>query len=443
VVKELIARLRTFNEGEALLGCAARLGPLRNVPIPQLLAFAAQLSYLNLPERAIAFLDEARRADPDYPPTLLSRAQVLIYLGRFDEAQADLERCLKRTPGLPKLYWLLATLGRMPRDGRFAQAIVDALQRPGLPAEDTAMLGFALHAELDRAGRTTQAWQALELGCRAKRATLRYAPADTEALVAALMLTTGALPDAAGANGHAHRVPIFITGMHRSGTTLLEQLLSAHQDVQGIGELYDFTSAMRHATDHHCRGVIDITLVKRARSVDFADVGARYLAGVEWRLGSPRFFTDKLPSNFFNIGYIAHALPQAKILHMVRDPVETCFSNLRELFSDANPYSYDLAELAHFHGQYRRLMAHWRRALPGRVLDVDYARLTREPEAVMREVSAFCGIEFDPAMVDTRASRRSVATASAVQVREGIQARDVPKWAPYADQLAPLIRALG
>jgi tetratricopeptide (TPR) repeat protein len=441
VVKELIARLRTFNEGEALLACAARLGPLRNVAIPQLLAFAAQLSYLNLPERAIAFLDEAKRADPDYPPTLLSRAQVLIYLGRFADAQADLDRCLKRAPGLPKLYWLMATLGRTPRDGRLAQAIVDSLQRPGHAAEDTAMLGFALHAELDRAGRHGQAWQALELGCRAKRATLHYAPADTEALVSALI---DAHPGRVAADERrgSDRVPVFIVGMHRSGTTLLEQLLSGHSEVQGIGELYDFTSAMRDATDHHCRGVIDGTLVERARGADFDQVGERYLRGVAWRLGSERLFTDKLPSNFFNIGYIARALPHARILHMVRDPVETCFSNLRELFSDANPYSYDLAELAHFHGQYRRLMAHWHRALPGRILDVDYARLTREPEATMREVSAFCGLPFESAMLDTAASSRGVATASAVQVRQGIQVRDVPKWAPYAAQLQPLIRAL-
>jgi hypothetical protein len=319
--------------------------------------------------------------------------------------------------------------------------MVDALQRPGLAAEDTAMLGFALHAELDRAGQHAQAWRALELGCRAKRATLHYAMADTEALVAALIESRVAA-GAADAPAVGARTPVFIVGMHRSGTTLLEQLLSAHTEVQGIGELYDFTSAMRNATDHHCRGVIDRSLVQRAEQVDFDAVGRHYLAGVEWRLGSERVFTDKLPSNFLNIGYIARALPEARILHMVRDPVETCFSNLRELFSDANPYSYDLGELAHFHRQYRRLMAHWHCVLPGRILDVDYDRLTRDPEAVMREVSGFCGIDFEPAMLDTRSSR-GVATASAVQVRQGIQARDVPKWAPYATELAPLIRALG
>ena len=171
-------------------------------------------------------------------------------------------------------------------------------------------------------------------------------------------------------------------------------------------------------------------------------VGSGYLSGMEWRLGKGRFFTDKLPSNFLNIGFICRALPQAKILHMVRDPVETCFSNLRELFSDANPYSYDQLELADFYKQYRRLMAHWHQAFPGRILDVDYARLTRDTETVLREACDFCGLDFQPEMLDMGKRTRGVATASAVQVRSKVEARERPKWAPYEAYLQPLIEAL-
>ena len=238
------------------------------------------------------------------------------------------------------------------------------------------------------------------------------------------------------------KLPIFIVGMHRSGTTLLEQLLDGSPQVRGVGELYDFTSAMRYATDHHCKGVIDRTIIERARDADFDEIGTRYLDGMAWRLGSERFFTDKLPSNFLNLGFICRALPQAKILHMVRDPVETCFSNLRELFSEANPYSYDQLELADYFLQYRRLMAHWHAAYPGRILDVDYAQLTRDPEAVMRKVAAFCGIDYIDAMCDPRSSTRAVSTASAVQVRDQVVRRELPKWAPYAKYLQPLIEAL-
>lgn len=163
---------------------------------------------------------------------------------------------------------------------------------------------------------------------------------------------------------------------------------------------------------------------------------------MKWRLGSERYFTDKLPSNFLNAGFICEALPQAKILHMVRDPVETCFSNLRELFSDVNAYSYDQLELADFFLQYRRLMAHWHKVFPGRILDVSYAELTRDPETVLRRVMAFCGIEFEPSMLALQERERGVATASAVQVRDKIIAREQPKWAPYAEYLQPMIQAL-
>ncbi|WP_162301376.1 tetratricopeptide repeat-containing sulfotransferase family protein [Cognatilysobacter segetis] len=440
VLKELVARLRTFNEAEALLACVRGLGALSRIEIPLLLAIAAQLSYLNLQEDALRFLDEARRGDPDYPPTLMSRAQVLIYLGRFDEAESELQRCRTRAPQLPKLYWLLATLGRAPRDGSLAQAMVRLLQRPGLAAEDAAMLGFALHLELDRAGRHAEAWQALMFGCRAKRAQVDYAPAEMRATVEALRR----LPIGRGAErgGDVRPRPIFIVGMHRSGTTLLEQLLDANPQVRSIGELYDFTSAMRFETDHHCRGVVDLTVVERAREADFAAVGQRYLDGLAWRIGDAAYFTDKLPSNFLNIGFISQALPNARILHLVRDPVETCFSNLRELFSDANAFSYDLGELADYFGLYRGLMAHWHAALPGRILDVPYAGLVDDTESTMRRVAAFCGLEFLPAMTDPQSSGRAVATASAVQVRQGIRRPSQPKWKPYEAELAPLIQRL-
>ena len=437
---ELVARLRTFNEAEVLLRYVDSLKPLQRIPIPLLLAIAAQFSYLNLQSQGLELLDEAKRADPDYPPTLMSRGQVLMYLGRFDEARADLAKVLRRAPQLAQPYWLLAHMGKRSRQDNHVDAIRGAQSRPGLRDADNVLLANALHKELDDLGDVEGAWQALEQACKAKRATLNYTAEDSRKLVDDLAALPAAI--ALPAVAAADRVPLFIVGMHRSGTTLLEQLLDGSPQVHGVGELYDFTSAMRYATDHHCKGVIDRTIVERSKDVDFAEVGKRYLDGMEWRLGSERFFTDKLPSNFLNIGFICQALPQAKILHMVRDPVETCFSNLRELFSDANPYSYDQLELADYFIQYRRLMAHWHEAYPGRILDVDYAELTRDPEAVMRKVAAFCGIDYVDAMRDPRSSTRAVSTASAVQVRDRVVRREIPKWAPYAQHLRPLIEAL-
>ena len=438
--REIVARLRTFNEARELRRYIGSLGPIGHMPIPLLLAAAAQYSYLNDQEGALRLLEEAKRADPEYPPTLISRGQVLMYLGRFDEARADLARVMRRAPQLVQPYWLLAHMGRRSAQDNHVETIRALLAHPGLRSADRAQLANALHKELDDLGDSDGAWQALEQACRAKRATLQYAIDDGRRLVDDLVAMP--MPEAAPANAATGRTPIFIVGMHRSGTTLLEQLLDGSTDVHSVGELYDFTSAMRYATDHHCKGVIDRTIVERAKDVDFAEVGQRYLDGMAWRLGDEPFFTDKLPSNFLNIGFICRALPQAKILHMVRDPVETCFSNLRELFSDANPYSYDQLELADYFIQYRRLMAHWHAAYPGRILDVDYAELTRDPGSMMRKVAAFCGIDYVDAMSDPRSSTRAVSTASAVQVRDQVVRREVPKWAPYAKYLQPLIEAL-
>lgn len=443
VLRELVARLRTFNEAEALHECIARLPAMDRVSIPLLLAFAAQLSYLNEQERALAFLDEAKRGDPDYPTTLLARAQVLTYLGRFGEAEDDLLRVLARAPEIAQTYWLLSRLRKQTPDSNRVDAIRRQLAKPGRHPEETALLANALHKELDDLGDYEAAWDALEQSCRAKRSRLDYRAEDSQNLVDKLI----ALPlPPRGPSFQAfdsERTPVFIVGMHRSGTTLLEQLLDGHSEVHGVGELYDFTSQMRYATDHHCRGVIDAAIVERARGIDFGAVGAGYLKGMQWRLGAERCFTDKLPSNFLNAGFICRALPQAKLLHMVRDPVETCFSNLRELFSDANAYSYDQRELGDFYRQYERLMAHWREAYPGRILDVDYAELTREPEAAMRRTTAFCGLSYEPAMLELQQRTRGVATASAVQVRDKVTARERPKWAPYESKLGPLIDALG
>jgi len=430
VVGELIARLRTFNEADALHECIARLPPLDQVAIPLLLAFAAQLSYLNEQERALAFLDEAKRADPRFPATLMARGQVLTYLGRFDEAEADLQGVLARAPEIAQSYWLVSRLRKQKPESNHVDAIRRQLARPGRNADEIALLANALHKELDDLGDLQGAWQALEQSCRAKRSRLNYRAEDSRILVDKLIGLP--LPPRAPSFQAVDekRVPVFIIGMHRSGTTLLEQLLDGH-------------SEMRNAADHHCRGVIDATIAERARGMDFGAVGAGYMKGMEWRLGGERFFTDKLPSNFLNAGFICRALPQARILHMVRDPVETCFSNLRELFSDANPYSYDQLELADFYRQYQRLMAHWHEAYPGRILDVDYAALTREPEAVMRRVAAFCGLEYQAGMLELQQRSRGVATASAVQVRDKVIAREQPKWLPYEDKLRPLIEGLG
>ncbi|KAF1725380.1 tetratricopeptide repeat-containing sulfotransferase family protein [Pseudoxanthomonas japonensis] len=442
ILKELLSRLRTFNEVPAMLACVERMLPMSRIPIPSLIAIAAQLTYAGLPQKAIAFLDEARRADPEYPPTLLSRAHVLMFLGRFAEAGEDISRTLTRAPQIAQAYWLQSQVRKQTASENHLAQIRAQLLVPQRSAQDRALLAFALHKELDDLGRHEEAWHALQEACASKRSSLRYDAARSREVFERL-LRFAPHPMPMRPQPDLHATPVFIVGMHRSGTTLIEQLLDGHSDVRGLGELYDFTSAMRYATDHHCAGVTDPEIIARATTVDFSAAGERYLEGVAWRLCGERHFTDKLPSNFLNVGFICEALPQAKIVHMVRDPMETCFSNLREIFSDANPYSYDQFELADFYGYYRRLMAHWHARYPGRILDVDYAQLTREPEQVVRRVCNFVGIAFEPQMLGMQSRTRGIVTASAVQVRDRIRVQETPKWRAYERYLAPLRERLG
>lgn len=439
-VADLIARLRTFNDAAGLRGLAQAMLQAPTPDAGLLTACAVQLSNINDHELSLECARKAVSVDGTGIASRLVRGQMLAQHGDIGMATSDFEWCLARSPNLASAWWALSRLRRLTGEANHVPSLRRLLASPGKNPIDTAYAAFALHKELDDLGDTDGAWRALARACKAKRSSLKYESADSRALIDDLIAFSASQP--ALSMDSPERVPIFIVGMHRSGTTLLEQLLDASPQVRGVGELYDFTSAMRYATDHHCKGVIDRAIVERAKDVDFVEVGRRYLDGMAWRLGDEPYFTDKLPSNFLNIGFICRALPQAKILHMVRDPVETCFSNLRELFSEANPYSYDQLELADYFIQYRRLMAHWHAAYPGRILDVDYAELTRDPETVMRRVAAFCGIDYIDAMSDPRSSTRAVSTASAVQVRDKVLRREVPKWAPYAEYLQPLIAAL-
>jgi tetratricopeptide (TPR) repeat protein len=438
---ELVRRLRTFNEGAALRGFAGHLLETPQAPHAVLIECARQLSNLNDFDIALRCAEAALRVAPGDLSVRLVRGQLLAHHGRIDEAEEDFAAVLQRNPRVALGWWLLARLRKQMPGSNHVPQLESLLRTPGLSPSDTAVAARALHKELDDLGDYEGAWQALETLCRARRGTFRYDRQSSRALVDSLVAWP-AREMAPGTAGNGCSTPIFIVGMHRSGTTLLEQLLDASPQVRGVGELNDFAAAMRHATDHAGKGVLDGTIVERAAGLDFAEVGQRYMDGMAWRLGDERFFTDKQPANFLNVGFICHALPQAKILHLVRDPVETCFSNLRELFSDINLYSYDQLELADYFLQYRRLMAHWHRVFPGRVLDVPYAGLTGDTEATMRRVAAYCGIDYVPEMSDPRNSTRAVATASGVQVRDRVVRRETPKWAPYARHLQPLVGAL-
>ena len=438
----IINRLRNFNLTGAIRDYVARSPQLAGMSDPKMLhGVAAQLSYIGEQQWAIDFLDAALRRHPANPAVLLARAQINTFLGRFDDAEADLDACLMYAPEMGAAWWTLSRLRKQTPASNHVDELRRRLAAPSRPAAERAYFAYALHKELDDLGDIPGACEALTIASRARRSEIKYTEADTRRLFAALKaMPAGPAPQPRD-DGFT---PIFIVGMFRSGTTLLEQLMGGNPCMHNAGELGDIASSLRYATDYQCPTMLDEEMVRRAARADFTEVADSYIRGVRWRLGEGHtHLTDKLPANFQNIGFICRALPNARIVHMMRDPVETCFSNLREQFSGAAPYSYDQGELAAFYRAYEDLMAHWRQLYPGRILDVRYSELTTDTEQVMRRVAAHCGMEFLPAMVDSQSRAQSVATASAVQVRSPVTARAVPKWDPYREYLRPLIQRLG
>ena len=435
----LLRRLKTFNLIPELHGFIPRIPQelLQDVDVAQLVALFLQT--LNKPQLALHHLQLADTHNPSSAPLKSDIGVALLNLGRFEEAEQHFRESLDLQPDHASAWWHLSRLHEKGgADADQVEALKHAIARATDPG-NVALLAYALHRELDSLGDHPGATDALEQACTSMRKVVAYSGEEDERLFALLK----SLPTEAGhdsGKADAPFTPVFIVGMHRSGTTLLEQLLSGHTDICSGGELYDFTSQLRLAADHHCSTELDAQIVQASPDFDYEAIGRGYLESVDWRRSAgERFVTDKLPSNFLNIGFILRALPGAKILHMSRDPMETCFSNLREPFSGTTcRYSYDQAELANYYRQYFALMQHWRQRFPGRIHDVTYAALATDPAAELKRVMAYLGTGFQPAMLDPQSSTGSVTKASAVQVRQkpGLPLR--PKWHAYRDYLTPL-----
>jgi hypothetical protein len=232
--------------------------------------------------------------------------------------------------------------------------------------------------------------------------------------------------------------------MPRTGTTLVERILGSHSEVVSLGELVDFPGAMTDlALQTHARlGSTDPDLLRASLQMDFAELGRNYLKAVRQLAGDTPYFVDKLPFNFRYCGLIHQALPNAKIIHLTRDPLDTCYAIFKTLFINAYHYSYQLDELAQFYVGYRRTMDHWHAVMPGVICDVSYESLVDDPPAQCRRLLEFCGLPWQDPVLDFHESRAASNTASAAQVRKPIYRSSVRKWRHFEAQLQPVVRRL-
>lgn len=404
-----------------------------------LLRQAAFRQQLNEHGAALALVERAIAAGATDPDTAFHHGALLQFHGRLEDAAVALNACLDAAPMHGRAAYVLASLDRQTSSANHLARLDAGLRQVARGSRDHAALAFARYKECEDLGRTDDAWEALATGNALMHARVPYR-IDTD--VAFLDRLAHVLPQhrlVARGDATEGPQPIFILGPARSGTTVLERMLGNHPEVESAGELVDFGAQLQWVAD--TGNTHDDAYLAQLPELDLAEVGRRYLAQTQWRAHGKPFYIDKQPPNWEMAGLIHAALPKARILHLVRDPMDVCFSNWRAFFGDTYGFSYELAALGAWHQAYRRVMAGWHTLMPGVVMDVSYAELVREPEAAMRQVLGHCGLAWVPGCTDMLRNTAPVATLSAAQVREPLRDRG-GAWRRYARQLEPLRTAL-
>ena len=441
ILCDIAAVLLETGETTVACECLARAAVGEDLDPRLLIRMAGLRKRLEQHADALALLDRAASLGHATPALRFWRGESLLFNGRLDEAEVELAASLAAAPARGRIAVPLARLRRQTPERNFL-ALFEAGARMAAPGSlDCAAFEFARYKTLEDLGRDDEAWQALAHGNAMMHDRLGGVALRHHAWLDRFMAAwTPERVQHAGEQLHG-AMPVFIIGMPRSGTTLLERMLGNHARVAVAGELMDFGAQLHRLAD--TRNAQTDALLARLPGLDFGELGRSYLAQTQWRAGDRHFYIDKQPPNWVLAGAIHAALPQAPILNLVREPMDVCFSNWRAFFGDACAYSYDLDALAEYCNDYRRVMAHWHAVMPGAILDVAYADLVHDPEATLRRVFDFCGLAWQPDCIDITRNTAPSATLGAAQVRAPLHDRAFAEWQRYAAHLSGLRATVG
>ena len=431
---EAIAELeRIEQEGSANLGHASLK--------------AAALGRIGGHDEALALYRLLLDARPDEPKLWMSFGHILKTVGNQDESVAAYRRALAIEPGLGEVWWSLANLKTIRFDDSDIAAMEQALARPGLGKQDRFHLYFALGKALEDKGEAEASFGHYAEGNRLRRSLLDYSAEDTSRHVErAIALYTTDFFSGRTAQGCPAPDPIFIVGMPRAGSTLVEQILASHPAIEGTAELPDLPAIARRLDERKARG--DISHYPECLADFGADqlrtLGEEYLerASIQ-RVTDRPFFIDKLPNNWLHVGLIRLILPNARVIDARRHPLACGFSNFKQHYARGQRFSYDLADIGSYYRQYVTLMRHFDAVLPGYVHRVIHEDLVEDPEREVRRLLEFLGLAFDPACLAFHDNPRAVRTASSEQVRRPISRDGLEQWKPFEPWLEPLKTALG
>jgi len=385
---------------------------------------------------------------PDRPSGYVGLARILHDMGKIKEAETYVRRAIDMAPDNPMSYGALAQTQKFKDEPPELKKMIEIAE----PAKDESggplrrNLLFAIGKIYDDLGRYDEAFGYFKRANDAETAEfdLKKFESDVDELISVYSKEFFAQRKDYGCQSDR---PIFIVGMPRSGTTLLEQILSSHPQVHGAGEL-EYVAQLTHRSPEFCELHPAVKSVYPSNMVSLTKLGAEilarsYLWDVKRHSTEAARVTDKMPHNFLNVGFIALLFPKAKIIRSKRNAVDNCLSIYTQAFNEYHAYKKDLAALGRYYRTYDRIMRHWRETLPGRVLEVDYEDVVADQEGKSRELIDYLGLPWAPECLDFYKASRTVLTASRWQVRQPIYKRSVERWRHYGDNLKPLIDALG
>ncbi len=393
---------------------------------------------------AIEYFEKALEQEPSNASALAGIGHVLKTVGRQDEAIATYRKCIEHNPGHGETWWSLANLKTFKFTDEEVDAMLEQVESGQLPDEPLANFEFALGKAFEDRRDYDRAFEFYDRGNSNRRQRERYDPVQTadshDEFISIFNKEFLAQHENGGDDSNA---PIFIVGLPRSGSTLIEQILASHPDVEGTHELPDLGRVARSVglsrTDRKAypRAVVDLG------PEELAQLGADYLEKTRRHRpeGLPHF-TDKLPNNYVHVGFLHLILPNAKIINAKRHPLDSCLGSFKQLFARGQPFTYDQFELGEFYLEYQRLMEHWHEVLPGKVLDVQYEHVVEDLETQVRRILEYCELPWDDACLRFWETDRAVKTASSEQVRKPIYSSAKHRWRNYEQHLGPLIEAL-
>ena len=381
---------------------------------------------------------------PDDPAALIGRGHMLRITGFQDEANASYKRSVEVSPEIGSTWWYLASLHRYSASDEEVVTMQSQLESESLAPDSKIAFHFALARAFEKRESFTAAWEQYVQGNSLKRSIVKYDPVKIE-------VDQDRIKDVFNANflasvsaqTPAAVTPIFVLGMPRSGSTLIEQILGSHSSLEGVGELPYVLMLTSSMIANKPDNLHYTEIMQQLSSHEITALGRSYLYHASTHCADETmFFTDKMPENFSHVGFIRSILPHAKIIDARREPMATCVANYRQLFAQGKTQTYDLNELGEYYLQYIDMMAHWDAVLPGEVLRVQYEEVVADLEGQVRRILDFCGLPFEQGCVEYHKSDRPVNTASSEQVREPIYTSAVEFWRnfdPYLEELREVL----